>query len=84
MRALPVGRGAVVGFNAEKSHRIVDMRECHILRPELFALMQPLRELLPHLLQPRRSAEIQLALMDQGADVLLRALPPRDWPQWSS
>ena len=47
-------RGAsVLGFNAEKSHRIVDMRECHILRPELFALVAPLRELLANLLQPR-------------------------------
>ncbi len=74
LRALLVGAGAVVGFNAEKSHRIVDMRECHILRPELFALVQPLRELLSDLLQPRRSAEIQLALVDQGADVLLKGI----------
>jgi 23S rRNA (uracil1939-C5)-methyltransferase len=74
LRALRVGAGAVVGFNTEKSHRIVDMRECHILRPELFALVQPLRELLSKLLQPRRSAEIQLALIDQGADVLLKGI----------
>jgi hypothetical protein len=45
LRALKVGQGAVIGFNAAKSHRIVDMRECHILRPELFALVEPLREL---------------------------------------
>ena len=29
--------GGLVGFNAGASHRIVDMRECHVLRPELFA-----------------------------------------------
>jgi 23S rRNA (uracil1939-C5)-methyltransferase len=62
----------VVGFNAEKSHRIVDMRECHILRPELFALVQPLRELLAQLLKPKQGAEAQLALIDGGVDVLLR------------
>src|SRR5436305_12217315 len=28
LRALKAGGGAVLGFNAEKSHRIVDMREC--------------------------------------------------------
>jgi 23S rRNA (uracil1939-C5)-methyltransferase len=39
LRALKVGQAAVLGFNAEKSHRIVDMRECHILRPELFVLV---------------------------------------------
>ena len=27
LRAMRVGKGAVVGFNAEKSHRIVDMRD---------------------------------------------------------
>jgi 23S rRNA (uracil1939-C5)-methyltransferase len=74
LRALKVGRDAVLGFNAEKSHRIVDMRECHILRRELFALVAPLRELLSQLLQPRRSAEVQLALIDQGADVLLKGV----------
>jgi 23S rRNA (uracil1939-C5)-methyltransferase len=74
LRALKVGSGAVIGFNAEKSHRIVDMRECHILRPELFALVDPLRSLLAGLLQPRRPAEVQLALVDQGEDVLLEAI----------
>jgi len=75
LKALRVGQGAVVGFNAEKSHRIIDMRECHILRPELFALVQPLRELLSRLLRPKRSAEAQLTLVDQGVDLLLRNVP---------
>ena len=72
LKGLRVGKGSVVGFNAEKSHRIIDMRECHILRPELFALVQPLRELLGHLLQPKRAAEAQLTLVDQGVDVALK------------
>ena len=74
LRALKVGQGAVVGFNAAKSHRIVDMRECHILRPELFALVEPLRRLLAGLLAPRRMAEVQLTLVDQGADVMLKSV----------
>jgi 23S rRNA (uracil1939-C5)-methyltransferase len=72
LRALKVGQGAVVGFNAAKSHQIIDMRECHILRPELFALVEPLRQLLAKLLAPKRTAEIQLTLVDQGVDVLLK------------
>jgi 23S rRNA (uracil1939-C5)-methyltransferase len=75
LRAMKVGRGVVVGFNAEKSHRIVDMHECHILRPELFALVTPLRQLLDGLLQPKRTAEAQLTLIDGGADVLLKGVP---------
>jgi 23S rRNA (uracil1939-C5)-methyltransferase len=72
LKALKVGNSAVVGFNVEKSHRIVDMTECHILRPELFALVQPLRELFGVLLKPKQGAEAQLTLVDQGVDLNLR------------
>ena len=77
LKALKVGQGAVVGFNAEKSHRIIDMRECHILRPELFALVEPLRQLLPGMLQPKRIVEIQLTLIDAGPDLLLKGIHAR-------
>jgi 23S rRNA (uracil1939-C5)-methyltransferase len=75
MKALTVGSGLVIGFNAEKSHRVVDMRECHILRPELFALVEPLRELLAGMLMPKRIADIQLALIDGGVDVQIKGVP---------
>jgi 23S rRNA (uracil1939-C5)-methyltransferase len=64
----------VLGFNAEKSHRIVDMRECHILQPELFALVAPLRPLLAGFLGPKRSAEVQQTLIDGGVDLLLKGV----------
>jgi len=76
LRALKLGQGVVVGFNEAKSHRIVDMRECHILRPELFALVEPLRRLLGGLLQAKRTAEVQLTFVDQGPDVLLKGVSP--------
>ena len=76
LRPVKVGKGVALGFNAEKSHRIVDMRECHILRPELFALIDPLRRLLMQLLEAKRTAEVQLTLVDQGADVLLKGFEP--------
>ena len=77
LRALRAGRGAVIGFNATKSHRIVDMLENHILRPELLELVAPLRELLARLLQPKRTAEVQLTLVDQGVDLLLKGVEPQ-------
>ena len=76
LRALKVGKGAVIGFNAARSHQIVDMRECHILRPELFRLVAPLRELLATLLQPKRMGEVQLTMVDQGPDALLKGVEP--------
>jgi len=75
LKALRVGSGVLVGFNAQSSHRIVDMRECHILRPELFALVQPLRELLVGMLMPKRIADIQMTLIDGGADVAIKGVP---------
>jgi 23S rRNA (uracil1939-C5)-methyltransferase len=67
-RAALKAAGGLVGFNAEASHRIVDMRECHILRPELFALVAPLRRLL------NRRAGIVMTLADQGVDLLLEGV----------
>ena len=75
LKALKVASGVQLGFNAEMSHRIVDMRECHILRPELFALIEPLRQVLADMLQPKRIAEIQLTLIDRGPDVSLKGVP---------
>ena len=75
LKVLRVGQGALIGFNAEKSHRVVDMRECHILRLELFALIEPLRELLVGMLMPKRIAEIQLTLIDGGVDVAIEGVP---------
>ena len=75
LKALRIGSGVLLGFNAEASHRIVDMRECHILRPELFALVQPLRELLLGMLMPKRIADIQMTLIDGGVDVAIKGVP---------
>ncbi|WP_240320677.1 class I SAM-dependent RNA methyltransferase [Sphingomonas crusticola] len=66
-----IGRRIVLGFNEEVSHHIVDMRECHILLPELFAMVEPLRVLLGTLLAPRKRATVFLAMTDQGVDVAL-------------
>ena len=76
LRALKVGQGAVIGFNAAKSNRIVDMRECHILRPELFDLVGPLRHLVVTFMQARRAVELQLTLADQGIDLTLKGVEP--------
>jgi 23S rRNA (uracil1939-C5)-methyltransferase len=61
----------LVGFREAKSHRLVDLAECHVLQPELFALVGPLRRLLA--VQPGRWAvDIDLTLADQGVDCSLR------------
>lgn len=63
-----------LGFTEPASHRIVDLRECHILRPELFALVAPARALLQRL--NVRRAELHLTLADQGPDLMLKTKLP--------
>jgi 23S rRNA (uracil1939-C5)-methyltransferase len=67
-RAALKAQGGAVGFNAGASHRIVDMRECHVLRPGLFALVAPLRRML------KSRAAIVMTQADQGVDLLLEGV----------
>ena len=73
-----IGGRIALGFREAGSHRIVDMTECHVLRPELFALVAPLRKMLarPHQTSGggRLALDVELALTDQGVDVGLRGL----------
>lgn len=77
LRAVRRGRTLEVGFNAEASHRIVDMRECHILQPALFALVAPLRELLGPLIRDGQGGGVTMTLTDGGIDLLLSNIDPR-------
>ena len=74
LRALKAGGRVLIGVNAAASNRIVDMRECHVLRPELFALVAPLRGLLGAILPAKRTGEVHLTLADQGADLILKGV----------
>ena len=67
------GGRALLGFRESASHRIVDMRECHVLRPELFALVEPLRAYLSKR-RGRYSADVELTLVDQGVDCSIKGL----------
>lgn len=73
LHAARIGGRVAFGFREAGSHRIVDMAECAILSPELFALVAPLRGLLGR--QGRKvSADVELALVDQGVDVGLKGV----------
>lgn len=74
LKAMKVGQSALLGFNAEMTHRIVDMHECHVLIPELFELVEPLRQLLAGLLTPRRIADVQLTMIDRGVEVIIKGI----------
>lgn len=71
LRAERRGRALIFGFNEAGSHRIVDMHQCEIMAPELFALIAPLHGLLMTLVPDRRAASVQMTLIDRGVDLLL-------------
>jgi 23S rRNA (uracil1939-C5)-methyltransferase len=71
LRAERKGRRVVLGFNEASSHSIIDMRQCEIMAPALFALIEPLRQLLVKLVPDRRSAAVQMTLIDQGVDLAI-------------
>ncbi|WP_394648600.1 class I SAM-dependent RNA methyltransferase [uncultured Sphingomonas sp.] len=68
----PAGR---IGFTAARSHQIVDLHECHVMAPELFALVRPLKRLLPGF-KAKRRLDVHLTLADQGVDVLVKGVAP--------
>jgi 23S rRNA (uracil1939-C5)-methyltransferase len=71
LHAVNGGGRALVGFSEGGSHRLVDLRECHVLAPELFALVEPLRAWLSKR-RDKYSAQIDLTLADQGIDCAIR------------
>ncbi|TFU06379.1 class I SAM-dependent RNA methyltransferase [Polymorphobacter arshaanensis] len=71
LRAVRRGKALTLGFNADSSHSLIDLHECHVLVPELFTLLAPLRALLSQALGEGQGAGISLTLSDSGVDVLL-------------
>jgi 23S rRNA (uracil1939-C5)-methyltransferase len=64
--------GLLLGLHRARGSEIVDLTECAVLRPELFALIAPLRLVLSGLASVRREASVVVNLLDSGPDVLLR------------
>ncbi len=76
LKATKAAGRVLIGFHGAKTHHIVDMRECHVLRPELFALVAPLRTLLDPWLERNRAAEIGTTLIEGGVDLALKGVDP--------
>ena len=80
LHAQRAGKGIAIGFREGGSHRIVDMAECHILAPELFALVEPLRGLLARW-QGKLAADIQLTQVDQGIAAEIKGISAENLQQ---
>ena len=74
LHAQAIGKRVVLGFREAGSHKIVDLKECPVLAPELAALVQPLRALLEARGARSLVADIGLTLADQGVTLDLAGL----------
>lgn len=63
---------ALLGFHAAASHDIVDMRECWILTPAMFALAAGLRAMMNALLDEGQKAELFVTETNNGPDVEIK------------
>jgi 23S rRNA (uracil1939-C5)-methyltransferase len=67
-----------LGFHQARSHAIVDLSDCRVLHPDLFALLAPLREVLALVLEDGARAGATLLLTETGIDLLLDGPAPPD------
>ncbi|WP_053323248.1 class I SAM-dependent RNA methyltransferase [Komagataeibacter europaeus] len=65
-----VGKQIMLGLHRRRGD-VVDMRECTLLDPTLFALLTPLRALLHSLPAVHAGGDIQINLLDSGPDLLI-------------
>lgn len=70
-------KGAVlIGFHERKSRYVADMTECHVLPPEVSAMLVPLRRLIGSLDAKDTCPQIELACGDSVIALVLRHLEP--------
>ena len=66
----------LIGFHERKSRYVADMRECHVLPPQVSALLLPLRALVMGLQARQTCPQIELAAGDEVTALVLRHLEP--------
>lgn len=65
------GETVTLGFNAWRSHTLVDVTACAVLLPEIMAFLPALREKLPLWLPSGMACDVQLTALAGGLDVVL-------------
>jgi 23S rRNA (uracil1939-C5)-methyltransferase len=70
-----------IGFHARHSHRLVDIAECAVLHPALFALVAPLRLLSATLFAAGTQGTASATLTETGIDLAIELPQPPDLPR---
>lgn len=73
LRAMRLGGAIALGYAEAGSHKLVDLKECPVLAPELVEILAPLRKLLARR-DGKIAVEIDLTLAEQGVDVAIKGM----------
>jgi 23S rRNA (uracil1939-C5)-methyltransferase len=74
VRHVPKKGGVLVGFHERGSSYVADMRECHVLPPDVAGLLKPLRELVAALSIRDRMPQVEVAKGETVLALVLRTL----------
>ena len=75
-RYVPGRHGALVGFRERQPNRVADMTDCEVLAAPLGPLLMPLRELVSSLDARARIPQIEVAVGEDAAALVIRHLDP--------
>lgn len=76
VRFVPARGGVLVGFRERGSNRVVDAESCHILAPAIGRRVAALRRLIASLSIPASIPQLEVAVDDDRAVLVLRHLEP--------
>ena len=76
VRRVPKKGGVLVGFRERRSSYVADLRECHVLPPQVSALIAPLKVLVEELSVRARLPQIEVAVADNATALVFRHLAP--------
>lgn len=71
LAAVRQGKNILLGFNQARSHQVIDLQMCSVLRPELVALLPPLRNMLGEYMADAKQLDIRLTLLDGVMDMVI-------------
>ncbi len=66
--------GLALGFNAERSHAVIDLAQCPVMHPMLWDSLQRLKTQAKSLLQQGQAWMVQSTLTDTGVDLSIHGL----------
>ncbi len=75
--------GLHLGFNAARSHAVIDLSDCLIMHPDLWGVLQNLKTQASSFLNPGQAWMVQATLTDAGVDMSLHGLHPSLFKQFA-